>query len=130
MSSPSADDRDSRVRILILGAAGRDFHNFNVAYRDDPRVEVVAFTGAQIPGIESRRYPPPLSGPHHPDGIPIRPEAEIEVLIAEHRVQQVVFAYSDVTHAHVMQLASRSLAAGADFAMLVPNARCSRRPSP
>ena len=130
MSSPSADDRDRRVRILILGAAGRDFHNFNVAYRDDPRVEVVAFTGAQIPGIESRRYPPPLSGPHYPDGIPIRPEAEIEVLIAKRRVQQVVFAYSDVTHAHVMQLASRSLAAGADFAMLVPNARCSRRPCP
>ena len=108
------------MRVLILGAAGRDFHNFNVVYRDDPRVEVVAFTGAQIPGIESRRYPAALSGPHHPDGIPIRPEAELEALIAKHRVNQVVFAYSDVPHSHVMQLASRSLAAGADFAMLGP----------
>ena len=106
--------------MLILGAAGRDFHNFNVAYRNDPAVEVVAFTGAQIPGIESRRYPAALSGPYHVDGIPIRPESELEQLVAKHRVQQVVFSYSDVSHVHVMQLASRSLAAGADFALLGP----------
>jgi predicted GTPase len=106
--------------VLILGAAGRDFHNFNVVYRNDPSSEVVAFTGAQIPGIESRRYPPALSGPYHVNGIPIRPEAELEALIDKHRVQQVVFAYSDVSHAHVMQLASRSLAAGADYALLGP----------
>ncbi len=106
--------------MLILGAAGRDFHNFNVVYRNDPSSEVVAFTGAQIPGIESRHYPPALSGPYHVNGIPIRPEAELEALIDKHRVQQVVFAYSDVSHAHVMQLASRSLAAGADFALLGP----------
>jgi predicted GTPase len=110
-----------RTRIVILGAAGRDFHDFNVVYRDDPGVRVVAFTAQQIPGIEGRRYPPELSGPHHPDGIPILPEAELEVLCARERVDAVVLAYSDLSHAEAMHLASRALAAGADFLLLGPD---------
>ena len=106
------------TRVVILGAAGRDFHNFNVVYRDDPTVEVVAFTAAQIPGIAGRRYPPDLAGPRYPQGIPIEPEEELERLIRERSVDQVIFAYSDVSHEHVMHLASRALAAGADFALL------------
>jgi predicted GTPase len=109
-----------RVRTLILGAAGRDFHNFNVVYRDDPDVEVVAFTAAQIPGIADRRYPPELAGPRYPAGIPIESEAALEQLIREQAVDQVVFAYSDASHEEVMHLASRTLAAGADFALLGP----------
>ena len=109
-------------RVVILGAAGRDFHDFSVVYRDDPETEVVAFTAAQIPGIAGRRYPPALAGPRYPDGIPIEPEAELERLIRERGVDRVVFAYSDVSHEHVMHLASRALAAGADFALLGP--RC------
>jgi predicted GTPase len=108
------------TRLLILGAAGRDFHNFNVAYRGDPETRVVAFTAAQIPGIEGRVYPPELAGPLYPEGIPIEPEDDLERLILAHRVDQVVFAYSDVSHEHVMHLASRVLAAGADFALLGP----------
>lgn len=106
------------TRVIILGAAGRDFHNFNVVYRDDPRTEVVAFTAAQIPGIAGRRYPPELAGRLYPEGIPIEAEEELERLIREGSVDQVVFAYSDVSHEHVMHLASRTLAAGADFALL------------
>ncbi|MDJ0867650.1 MAG: GTPase [Myxococcota bacterium] len=109
-----------RTRIAILGAAGRDFHDFNVVYRDDPSVEVVAFTAAQIPGIADRRYPPELAGPLYPEGIPIRDEAELEQLCAEQGVRRVVFAYSDLPHARVMHLASRALAAGADFVLLGP----------
>lgn len=109
-----------RRRILILGAAGRDFHNFNVVYRDDPRAEVVAFTAAQIPGIAGRRYPASLAGPLYPDGIPIVVEGELERLCRAYSVEQVVFAYSDVSHEHVMHVASRALAAGADFALLGP----------
>jgi predicted GTPase len=109
-------------RVLIMGAAGRDFHDFNVVYRDDPSVEVVAFTATQIPGIADRRYPPELAGSRYPAGIPIRPEAELEALIAEHHVNTVVFAYSDVSHEQVMHAASRALAAGADFKLLGPNA--------
>lgn len=107
-------------RILILGAAGRDFHDFNLVYRDDPDVEVVAFTAAQIEGIAGRRYPPALAGPRYPEGIPIHAEAALEQLIAEHVIDTVVFAYSDVTHEHVMHLASRTLAVGADFVLLGP----------
>jgi predicted GTPase len=107
-------------RVIIMGAAGRDFHNFNVVYRDDPGVRVVAFTATQIPGIDRRTYPPELAGPHYPDGIPIVPESELEELIAAHDVDLVIFAYSDVTHEHVMHQASRALAAGADFALLGP----------
>jgi len=107
-------------RILILGAAGRDFHDFNVVYRDDPSVRVVAFTAAQIPGIAGRRYPHELSGPNHPDGIPIVPEERFDALCREESVDEVVFAYSDISHARVMHLASRTLAAGADFRLLGP----------
>ncbi|MBE0609943.1 MAG: GTPase [Dehalococcoidia bacterium] len=110
----------TRVRTVILGAAGRDFHNFNVVYRDDPATEVVAFTAAQIPGIADRRYPAALAGRLYPVGIPIEDEADLESLCLAHRVQRVVFAYSDVTHAHVMRLASRALATGADFELLGP----------
>jgi predicted GTPase len=113
-------DPKRRMRVVILGAAGREFHNFNVVYRDDPAVEVIAFTAAQIPGIAGRRYPPSLSGPLYPDGIPIVTEQEMDALVRQRGVEQVVFAYSDVTHAHVMHLASRALAAGADFALLGP----------
>jgi len=109
-----------RTRILIMGAAGRDFHNFNVVYRDDPAIEVVAFTAAQIPGIAGRRYPAVLAGPLYPDGIAIVPEAELEALIRAREIEQVVFAYSDLAHAEVMHRASRALAAGADFLLLGP----------
>jgi predicted GTPase len=106
--------------VLILGAAGRDFHNFNVAFRADPDVEVVAFTAAQIPGIEGRLYPAALAGPLYPDGISIEPEGNLEAICRTRAVDEVVFAYSDVPHAHVMHLASRALAAGADFVLLGP----------
>lgn len=109
-----------RTPILIMGAAGRDFHNFNVVYRDDPAFEVVAFTAAQIPGIAARRYPAALAGPLYPEGIAILPEAELEALIRAHEVEQIVFAYSDLAHTEVMHLASRALAAGADFTLLGP----------
>ena len=109
-----------RTRIVIMGAAGRDFHNFNVVYRDDPAFEVVAFTAAQIPGIAGRRYPAALAGPLYPEGIAIVPEAELEALIRAHEVEQVVFAYSDLSHPEVMHRASRALAAGADFTLLGP----------
>ena len=108
------------TRIVILGAAGRDFHNFNLVYRDDPDVCVVAFTQAQIPRLHDRRYPASLAGPRYPDGIPIEDEAELEAICRRERVDQVVFAYSDVSHAAVMHLASRALAAAADFALLGP----------
>jgi len=111
---------DTPIRVLIAGAAGRDFHDFNVVYRDDSSHEVVAFTAAQIPGIAGRRYPAALAGPRYPRGIPIVPEAELEAACRAHGVQRVVFAYSDVPHAHVMHLASRALAAGADFELLGP----------
>lgn len=112
--------KPDRRRLLILGAGGRDFHNFNVVYRHDPSVEVVAFTAAQIPGIAGRRYPPELAGPLYPEGIPIHDETELATLCREHTIDQVVFAYSDVPHGHVMHLASQSLAAGADFVLLGP----------
>ena len=109
-----------RTRILILGAAGRDFHDFNLVYRGDPSVEVVGFTAQQIPGISDRRYPPELAGPLYPEGIAIHPEERLEALIREQGVQQCVMAYSDLSHAQVMHLASRSNAAGADFLLLAP----------
>ena len=108
------------TNVVIMGAAGRDFHNFNIVYRDDPSFEVVAFTAAQIPGIADRRYPAALAGPHYPQGIPIVPESELEALVARERVDLVVLAYSDLAHAEVMHRASRALAAGADFALLGP----------
>jgi predicted GTPase len=109
-------------KVLIMGAAGRDFHNFNVVYRDDPEVQVVAFTATQIPGIEGRRYPPELAGPPYPEGIPIHAEADLWQLIGELEVDEVVFAYSDVSHLHVMHTASEVLAAGASFTLLGPGA--------
>lgn len=113
-------DTSSRRRVLIVGAAGRDFHNFNVRYREDPTTEVVAFTATQIPGIENRIYPSVIAGSLYPDGIPIRPEDDLEKLVAQHRVDEVVFAYSDVSHETVMHLGSRALSAGADFSLLGP----------
>jgi predicted GTPase len=117
-------------RVVILGAAGRDFHNFNVVYRDDPASEVVAFTAAQIPGIANRRYPPALAGPRYPRGIPIEDEADLEAICRREHVTLVVFAYSDVTHVHVMTLASRALAVGADFTLLGPERTMLRAPVP
>ncbi len=109
-----------RTRVLIMGAAGRDFHDFNVVYRAEPTVEVVAFTATQIPGIDARRYPAALAGEHYPGGIPIVPEADLERIIAEERVDVVVFSYSDVSHLTVMHAASRAIAAGAEFRLLGP----------
>src|SRR5690348_11300523 len=108
-------------RIVIMGAAGRDFHDFHVVFRGDAGGEVVAFTAAQIPGIANRRYPAQLAGPGYPLGIPIRPEDELETIIHDERVDTVVFAYSDVSHETVMHAASRVLAAGADFTLLGPD---------
>ena len=116
----TASISDSRTRVVIMGAAGRDFHNFNVVYRDNPAYEVVAFTAAQIDDIAGRRYPPALAGTLYPHGIAIIKEHSLEAYRGRHRFDQVVFAYSDVTHAHVMHLASRALALGADFALLGP----------
>ena len=110
-----------RTRVLIAGAAGRDFHNFNVVYRGREEFEVVAFTATQIPDISGRVYPALLAGELYPDGIPIHPEAEIEELIREHEVDEVVFAYSDVTHEHVLHVGSQALAAGASFKLLSPH---------
>jgi predicted GTPase len=109
-----------RTRVVIMGAAGRDFHDFNVVYRDDPMVEVVAFTATQIPGIADRRYPPELAGPLYPAGIPIVPEDDLEEILASQRIDLVVFAYSDVAHEFVMHQAGRVLAGGADFELLGP----------
>jgi predicted GTPase len=103
-----------------MGAAGRDFHNFNVVYRDDPSIEVVAFTAAQIPDISDRRYPAALAGPRYPDGIPVLAENDLEGVCKKNAIDRVVFAYSDVTHETVMHIASRALAIGADFVMLGP----------
>ena len=110
------------TRVIIMGAAGRDFHNFNVVFRDDPGSLVVAFTAAQIPNIEGRRYPPELAGPRYPEGIPIHPESDLPRLIRELRPHQVVFAYSDVSHEAVMHVASLVLAAGPDFRLVGPDA--------
>jgi predicted GTPase len=106
------------IRILIMGAAGRDFHNFNVFFRGNPEYNVVAFTATQIPDIEGRTYPAELAGPLYPQGIPIYAEEALENLIQEKKVEQVIFAYSDVPHAYVMHKASQVQAAGADFRLL------------
>ncbi len=110
------------TRVLIMGAAGRDFHNFNTVYRDDPGSDVVAFTATQIPNIEGRRYPPELAGARYPGGIPIHPESDLPRLIRDLGVEDVVFAYSDVSHETVMHKASLVLACGADFRLIGPNA--------
>jgi len=109
-------------KTIVMGAGGRDFHNFNVVYRDDPYMEVVAFTATQIPGIADRVYPPSLAGARYPLGIPIRPEEELTQLIHEHGVDEVILSYSDLKHETVMHKASIVLAAGADFRLLGPDA--------
>lgn len=108
------------TKVIIMGAAGRDFHNFNVVFRQNPHYRVVAFTAAQIPNIAGRWYPPSLAGKLYPSGVAIYPEAELESLIRDHDVDQVVFAYSDVSHEEVMRQASRVMAHGADFRHLGP----------
>ncbi len=107
-------------RLIIMGAGGRDFHNFNVVYRDDPEVEVVAFTATQIPGIADRLYPASLAGARYPQGIPIHDEDGLEELIGREGADEVVFAYSDIAHEQVMHRAEAVLAAGADFTLLGP----------
>lgn len=109
-----------RKRVIIMGAAGRDFHNFNTYYRDRPEYEVVAFTATQIPNIEGRLYPPVLAGPLYPRGIPIYPEEQLPELIRRYQADEVVLAYSDISHEYVMHRASLVLAAGADFRLMGP----------
>jgi predicted GTPase len=117
----------SRTRIVIMGAAGRDFHDFNTVFRGDERFEVVAFTHTatqnvgELDELPNRRYPPELAGEGYPDGIPIRPESELETIVDEEDVDTVAFSYSDVSHEHVMHQASRALAAGADFRLIGPD---------
>jgi predicted GTPase len=117
-------------KVIIMGAGGRDFHDFNVVFRNDPDVDVVAFTATQIPGIDDRRYPPALAGPLYPEGIPIRPEEELTTLIREHEVDEVVLAYSDLAHEDVMHKASIVLGSGANFSLLGPNATMLRSQKP
>ncbi|MFP4199869.1 MAG: cyclic 2,3-diphosphoglycerate synthase [Clostridia bacterium] len=121
---------NDRVRVLIMGAAGRDFHDFNTYFRDRDEYEVVAFTATQIPDIEGRSYPAGLAGPNYPDGIPIRGEEELEDLIEEAAIDEVVFSYSDVSHEYVMHRASRVLASGAGFRFLPPEETMLRSSKP
>ena len=114
--------RGKRLRVIILGAGGRDFHNFNTTFRNQPSYEVVAFTATQIPYIADRTYPPELAGTHYPQGIPIHPEEELPRLLSELKVDQVIFAYSDVSHQELMEKASLVLSKGADFSLLGPGA--------
>ena len=107
-----------RRRVLILGAAGRDFHNFNAVYRDDSRYEVVGFTATQIPRIDDRHYPPTLAGPLYPEGLPIYSESDLESLVRDLAVDEAVFSYSDVSYEHVGNVASRAITAGADVRLL------------
>lgn len=123
-------DSSQRRRIVIVGAAGRDFHNFNLRYRGDDSCEVVAFTATQIPGIDNRTYPPQLAGSLYPEGIPIRSEEDLEDIVRDADVDEVTFAYSDVSHNAVMHLASRALAAGADFSLLGPRSTMVRAELP
>ena len=117
----------SQTRVLIMGAAGRDFHDFNTVFRGEDATEVVAFTHTasqnigELEALPNRRYPPELAGDGYPDGIPIRPEADLESIVVEEDVDTVVFSYSDVSHEHVMHQASRALAAGADFRLIGPD---------
>jgi predicted GTPase len=110
-----------KTKVIIMGAAGRDFHNFNVYFRNRKEYDVVAFTATQIPGIEKRIYPSELAGSNYPKGIPIYPEEELPKLVERHKVTEVVFAYSDVPHEYVMHKASIALACGADFRLMGPS---------
>ncbi|HET9732616.1 MAG TPA: GTP-binding protein [Acidimicrobiales bacterium] len=121
---------DGIRRIVILGAGGRDFHVFNVLFRHDPGCRVVAFTAAQIPGIDRRTYPASLAGPLYPEGIPIAPEAELAEVLRSRRVDEVILAYSDLSHNQVMHLASRALAEGCDFRLLSPASTALRSSKP
>ncbi|MEM3688280.1 MAG: GTPase, partial [Thermofilum sp.] len=107
----------TRERVIIMGAAGRDFHNFNVLFRDNPKFEVVAFTATQIPFIDNRRYPPELAGSLYPEGIPIYPESMLEELIKKYNVEKAMLSYSDLTAEEVVDKASRVIAAGAEFVL-------------
>lgn len=109
-----------KTKVVILGAAGRDFHNFNVCFRNNPKIEVICFTATQIPNIEGRRYPKELAGKFYPKGIPIFPESELENIIRKRRVELVIFSYSDVSHEYVMHRASLALSCGAGFQLLSP----------
>ena len=119
-----------KKKVIIMGAAGRDFHNFNVYFRNNPAYEVVAFTATQIPDIAGRKYPPKLSGPNYPKGIPIYPEEEISALIQKHAIDEVVFAYSDLPYPYVMERSAIVNAAGADFILLGPNSTMIRSSKP
>jgi predicted GTPase len=112
---------DKPRRVVIMGAAGRDFHNFLVALRDDPTVQVVAFTATQIPGIDDRLFPAALAGPRYPAGVPIVPESRLAELISEEEIDEVVFAYSDISNADLMHKAAKVLATGADFRLMGPD---------
>ena len=112
--------KNGKRKVVIMGAAGRDFHNFNVYFRNNPNFEVVAFTATQIPDIEGRIYPPELAGELYPDGIPIVPEEELPQLIKEKGVNEVYFSYSDVSNQYLMERAAVAMAAGASFALLGP----------
>ena len=114
-------ESDMKRKVIVIGAAGRDFHNFNTRYRDDESTEVVAFTAAQIPGIEGRRYPAELAGPLYPDGIPIHAEEDLAKLIAELEVDECAFSYSDVSYDHVMRVGAIVMSAGASFTLLGPS---------
>lgn len=122
VAGPAAAGGPPGRRVVIMGAGGRDFHDFNTVFRDDPHHEVVAFTAAQIPGIDDRRYPPSLAGARYRDGIPIVAESRLAPMIADLRVDEVVLSYSDLAHVEVMHRASLVLAAGADFRLLGPDA--------
>lgn len=108
----------AKTNVVIMGAAGRDFHNFNTCFRDDKAYRVVAFTATQIPNIEGRRYPPELAGDLYPEGIPILPEKDLDQIIRDENIAEIVFSYSDVSHEYVMHMASRVARAGADFRLL------------
>ena len=105
-------------KVIIAGAGGRDFHNFNTFYRDNEDYQVIAFTATQIPNIDDRKYPAQLAGRLYPKGIPIVPEKELDALIAEHEVDEVILAYSDISHQYVMDFASKIMASGADFKLM------------
>ena len=109
---------NDKKKVIIMGAAGRDFHNFNVYYRENEEYEVVAFTATQIPDIANRKYPPELSGRLYPNGIPIKDEKDLPKLIKENNIDECIFSYSDVSHEQVMHLASIAAANGADFRFL------------
>jgi len=108
----------AKQKIIIMGAAGRDFHNFNVYFRENSAYDVVGFTATQIPNIEGRSYPGSIAGDLYPNGIPIFPEDDLVLLLEEHSIDQVIFAYSDISHEYVMHLASRVIASGADFRLM------------